>query len=84
MPNTVAGRLRKLTSRCSHITLKKTPEIGVSVCMPIVPGHTLTVLREEVTRKYIQTVQIAGSLIIMSGESGTITVTCLDLPGAGT
>lgn len=52
--------------------------------MPIVPGHTLTVLREEVTRKYIQTVQIAGSLIIMSEESGTITVTCLDLPGAGT
>lgn len=45
--------------------------------MPIVPGHTLTVLREEVTRKYIQTVQIAGSLIIMSGESGTITVICL-------
>lgn len=84
MPKTVAGRLRKLTSRCSHITLKKTPEIGVSVCTPIVPGHTLTVLREEVTRKYIQTVQIAGSLIIMSGESGTITVTCLDLPGAGT
>lgn len=86
--NPVSGGQLKLNSQRRPITSEKIFVISDLVSMHIVHGRILMVLLSVVFSRFIPIKIMSGMSIIMRGvimsqSGGTISVTCLNIPGAG-